>query len=245
MTWHDEFNGPDGSVPDPDHWTHAVGGNGFGNRELQTYTDRPENAVIESGDLVITAREEHLTGPDGIPRDYTSARLHTREHFNQRYGRFEARIKVPQGQGMWPAFWMLGANRHRDGWPQCGEIDVMENVGKEPGTVHGTVHGPGYSGARGLSAAFELPDNEAFSEGYHIFGVEWSPKKVTFDVDGQPYQTVTPKDLPQGAKWVFDHPFYLLVNLAVGGDWPGPPDETTQFPQEMRVDWVRAYKRAP
>ncbi|MCA9795236.1 MAG: glycoside hydrolase family 16 protein, partial [Candidatus Eremiobacteraeota bacterium] len=112
MTWHDEFNGPDGSAPDPDHWTYAVGGNGFGNHELQTYTNRPENVVVEDGDLVITAREEDYTGPDGIPRDYTSGRLYTREHFTQRYGRFEARIKVPEGQGMWPAFWMLGANRH-------------------------------------------------------------------------------------------------------------------------------------
>lgn len=243
LVWSDEFAGPDGSAPDPAHWSCAIGGGGYGNHELETYTSRPENVVVQSGELVITCRRETLTGPDGIERGYTSARLKSEGHFDQRFGRFEARIKIPGGQGVWPAFWMLGSDHGTAGWPGCGEIDIMENVGKEPGLVHGTVHGPGYSGAHGISGSYTLPEGHAFWEDYHVYGVDWSPGRLVFEVDGKAYHTVTPDRLPKEARWVFDHPFYLLLNLAVGGDWPGPPDENTPFPQQMRVDWVRVYTK--
>jgi len=155
LSWSDEFDGPDGSRPDPSRWVLELGGAGWGNEELQTYTDRPENSSIEGGALVITARAEKFTGRDGIARDYTSARLKTLGRFSQAYGRFEARIKIPRGQGIWPAFWMMGVNIDSRGWPDDGELDVMENIGREPSTVHGTLHGPGYSGADGLSTPFQ------------------------------------------------------------------------------------------
>ena len=145
LSWSDEFNGRDGSSPDPSKWVVETGGNGFGNRELEYYTSRPQNVQIKGGSLVITVAKETYTGPDRVTRSYTSARLKTKGKFDQAYGRFEARIKIPRGQGMWPAFWMLGNDFDQAGWPGCGEIDIMENIGKEPAIVHGTIHGPGYS----------------------------------------------------------------------------------------------------
>ena len=142
LVWSDEFSAPDGSAPDPAKWTYDVGGKGWGNNELESYTNRKENARIEKGNLVITAQKQTYTGADGVTRDYTSARLKTQNLFTQTYGRFEARIKIPEGQGMWPAFWMLGQDIPSAGWPKCGEIDIMENIGKEPGSVHGSLHGP-------------------------------------------------------------------------------------------------------
>jgi beta-glucanase (GH16 family) len=238
LVWSDEFNGRDGSLPDPAWWSYDLGGSGFGNHQLEDDTDRPENAAIRDGNLVITARREELGG-----KPYTSARLKTQGHFSQAYGRFEARIKVPEGPGMWPAFWLLGDDVGKVGWPACGEIDVMENVGREPSSVHGTVHGPGYSGAYGPTSIFTLPDGEKFSSDFHLFGMEWNPDAVRFDVDGNVYRTVTRADLPKGARWVYDHPFFVILNLAVGGDWPGPPDASTRFPEEMLVDYVRVYSR--
>jgi beta-glucanase (GH16 family) len=243
LSWSDEFNGPNGSAPDPAKWSFQTGGNGFGNQELEYYTARPENAHIENGNLVITARREHFAGPDGVSRDYTSARLQTRDHFEQRYGRFEARIRLPQGQGIWPAFWMLGSDIGRVDWPKCGEIDIMENVGFEPSRVHGSLHGPGYSGAHPLTGTYTLPDGERFSDGYHLFAVEWEPQAIRFYVDNTLYETRTPRDLPAGARWVYDHPFFMLLNVAVGGKWPGNPDSTTAFPTSMLVDYVRVYTR--
>jgi beta-glucanase (GH16 family) len=149
-SWSDEFDSADGSRPDPSRWVYDPGGNGWGNEELETYTDRAENSRIEGGALVITARAEKFTGADGFPRDYTSARIKTLGRFSQLYGRFEARIKIPRGQGIWPAFWMMGVNIDTRGWPDDGEVDIMENIGREPTTVHGTFHGPGYSGAGGI-----------------------------------------------------------------------------------------------
>jgi beta-glucanase (GH16 family) len=143
LSWSDEFNGPDGAPPDLAKWDIVTGGGGFGNKELEQYTARPENVRQEHGNLVITARHESFTGADGIQRDYTSARLNSKGKFEQKYGRFEARIKIPQGQGMWPAFWLLGNDSKTAGWPMCGEIDIMENVGYEPGKIHGSMHGPG------------------------------------------------------------------------------------------------------
>jgi beta-glucanase (GH16 family) len=244
MTWSDEFDAPDNSPPDSTKWVLETGGGGWGNNELQTYTSRLANVHIEQGSLVITALRETFTGADGIARNFTSARLKTEGRFEQRYGRFEARLRVPHGQGLWPAFWMLGNDFRAAGWPICGEIDIMENIGKEPATVHGTIHGPGYSGGSGIGAACSLPEGEPFSDGFHVFGVEWEPEAIRWKVDGVLHKTWTPADLPTGTKWVFNHPFFMLLNVAVGGNWPGNPDATTVFPQKMVVDYVRVYERA-
>ena len=244
LTWSDEFSAADGSAPDPTKWTHDLGGKGWGNQELETYTSRPQNVKIQNGNLVITAQREKFTGTDGIARDYTSARLKTQDLFAQAYGRFEARIKIPKGQGIWPAFWMLGNEITKDGWPKCGEIDIMENIGKEPSIVHGTFHGPGYSGGNGVSAAYALASGQKFADDFHTFTVEWEPNVVRFYVDGLLYKTRTPADLPTGTTWVFDHPFFIILNVAVGGGWPGNPDATTVFPQQMLVDYVRVYQRS-
>src|ERR1017187_7491269 len=157
-------------------------------------------------------------------------------------GRVEARIRIPYGQGIWPAFWMLGADVKRKGWPACGEIDIMENIGREPDTVHGTVHGPRYSGANGIGKPFQIAAGR-FTDDYHIYAVEWTPERIDFLVDGQSYHTVAPASLPAGTKWVYDHPFFLILNVAVGGGWPHNPDETSVFPQTMLVDYVRVYRR--
>ncbi|MEV5431168.1 family 16 glycosylhydrolase [Streptomyces sp. NPDC052701] len=241
VTWSDEFNGAAGSAPDPAKWTVETGGSGNGNNELQYYTNSRDNVALDgNGNLVITARKNTDSGLQcwyGTCQ-YTSARLNTAKTFTQAYGHFEARIKVPRGQGMWPAFWMLGNDLGSVGWPNSGEIDIMENVGYEPGAVHGTLHGPGYSGGGGIGAAYTLSGGRAFPDDFHVFAVDWSPEKITWSVDGQTYQTRTPADLG-GKKWVYDHPFFMILNLAVGGSWPGSPDANTQFPQTMTVDYVR------
>lgn len=173
---------------------------------------------------------------------YDSARIKTQGRFSFTYGRVEARMKLPRGPGMWPAFWMLGDAIKNVGWPKCGEIDVMENIGREPRIVHGTVHGPRYSAAHGISAPFTFPEDELPSDGFHVYAVNWTPAKIEFMVDGNVYHTVTPQLLSPSAQWVFNRPFFLLLNLAVGGRWPGNPDESTRFPQEFTVDWVRVYQ---
>jgi beta-glucanase (GH16 family) len=243
LTWSDEFNGPNGSAPDPSNWTFVTGGNGWGNDELEYYTARPENAHVEDGNLVITALKEDYADAKGVTRNYTSARLQTMGKFSQAYGRFEARIKIPYGQGIWPAFWMLGADMPTAHWPGAGEIDIMENIGREPATVHGTIHGPGYSGSHGIGAPYSLPSGR-FADDYHVFAIEWEPNQIRFYVDDHLYETRTPADLPPGTKWVYDHPFYILLNCAVGGRWPGNPDATSTFPQKMLIDYVRVYKKS-
>lgn len=244
LVWQDEFEGENGSRPDAAKWVYDLGGGGWGNNELQTYTDRAENARIEDGILVIEARKETFTGADGITRKYTSARLKTLGRFEQTYGRFEARIRLTSGQGLWPAFWMLGADIGKVDWPACGEIDVMENVGSEPARVLGSLHGPGYSGGDSLHGEFLLDGGRRFSDDFCLFAVEWEPAVVRFYVNENVYATFTPADLPAGATWVFDKPFFMLLNVAVGGNWPGPPDATTVFPQKLFVDYVRVYRRA-
>jgi beta-glucanase (GH16 family) len=243
LAWSDEFDGPNGAPVDSTKWSFDIGGNGWGNNELETYTSRTANADLEGGSLVVKALRETFTGPDNITRNYTSARLLTRNKFTQTYGRFEARIKIPYGQGIWPAFWMLGDNIDTAGWPNCGEIDIMENIGKEPSIVHGTFHGPGYSAANGVTAAYTLPNGRKFSDDFHTFAVEWEPNVMRFYVDGLLYKTRTPADLPSGTTWVFNHPFFIILNVAVGGGFPGNPDGTTVFPQTMQVDYVRVYQR--
>ena len=244
QVWSDEFSGSNGSPVDPKKWSAEVGGSGWGNRELEYYTDRPTNAFQSDGSLNIMVLKESFKGKDGISREYTSARLTTKQIFTSTYGRFEARMKLPRGQGIWPAFWMLGADISKVGWPRCGEIDIMENIGKEPSIIHGTIHGPGYSGAQGISSSYSLGQNEAFADAFHKFAVEWEPNVLRFYCDDVLYKTLTPGDLPEGKTWVYDHPFFLLLNVAVGGNWPGSPDATTTFPQVMLVDYVRVYSKS-
>ena len=245
LTWSDEFNGPDGSAVDGSKWKAETGGDGWGNGELEYYTSSTENAHLQGGSLVITATTQSASqyGCWYGTCQYTSARLLTAGKVDVNYGRVEARIKIPGEQGLWPAFWMLGEDIGSAGWPGCGEIDIMENIGREPGTVHGSMHGPGYSGNTPETAVYSLPGGARFSDDYHLFAVEWEPSVVRFYVDDALYQTRTPADLPGGTKWVYDHPFFLLLNVAVGGGWPGSPDGSTQLPQEMRVDYVRVYQR--
>jgi beta-glucanase (GH16 family) len=237
LIWSDEFNAPAGSSPDPSKWAYDLGANGWGNRELQEYTDRPENVSHDGhSHLIIRALKTASGG-------YTSARIKTLGKFEVQYGRIAARIRVPHGQGIWPAFWMLGNDLNSAGWPNCGEIDIMEHIGKEPGIVHATVHGPGYSGAGGIGNQFKLDENRRMTDDFHVFEVRWTADRLTFFIDGKPYHEVTPANLPAGAKWVFDHPFFILLNLAVGGNWPGYPDDTTTFPQALMIDWVRVWEQ--
>lgn len=241
LIWADEFEQAHGSAPNGTNWVYDLGGGGWGNNELQTYTDRRVNSRTENGMLVIEARQEKFTGADGKEREFTSARLKTLGKQSWKYGRIEARMKLPRGQGIWPAFWMMGDDIKAVGWPRCGEIDIMEHIGKEPTQVHGTVHGPGYSGAGGIGKAHKLPDGKPVTDDFHTFAVDWEPNKITWLVDGNAYFTLTADKLPAGKKWVFDHPHFILLNLAVGGNWPGKPDSTTVFPQRLVVDYVRVY----
>ncbi|TCK67510.1 glycosyl hydrolase family 16 [Winogradskyella wandonensis] len=214
----------------------AQGIPGWGNNELQYYTDRPENATTENGYLLITAQQEDFNGAQ-----YTSARLQTKNKFQQLYGRFEARIRLPYGQGYWPAFWLLGDDSDGSIWPRIGEIDIMENVGDEPTTIFGTVHGPGYSGAESISKSYTLQNTRVDTE-FHIYGIEWGPNYINYYIDDVLYNQITPEDVP--GEWVFnDRPFYIILNVAVGGNLPGPPNAETEFPQTMLVDYVRVYQR--
>ena len=228
VVWSDEFNGS--GAPDGSKWTMETGAGGWGNNESQFYTNRRENVRQEGGNLVIEARRESYNGAP-----YTSGRLITSGKFAQTYGRMEARIKIPRGQGIWPAFWMLGQDIGSVGWPNSGEIDIMENVGKEPNTVYGTVHGPGYSGGGGITGSRNI--GRPLADDFHQYAIEWSPNLIRWFLDGSEYHRVTPANVT--GTWVFNKPEFLLLNVAVGGNWPGYPDGSTQFPQQMLVDWVR------
>jgi beta-glucanase (GH16 family) len=241
LSWSDEFNGPNGSSPDPAKWSFDIGGSGYGNNELESYTNRPANVQQKNGNLVITALKEDYTGPDGL-RHYTSGRIRTQGHFSQAYGRFEASIQLPLGKGIWPAFWLLGDDVATAGWPRCGEIDILETIGA-PSTMYSTLHGPGYSGANGISAKYQLPAGEAVNTGFHIYAVEWAPNDIKFYLDDHLIVERSPTNLPPGTTWVYDHPFFIILNLATGGNWPGNPDETTAFPQQMLVNYMRVYTR--
>jgi beta-glucanase (GH16 family) len=230
----DEFD-TDGSLNNA-IWDYNIGSgtNGWGNNELQYYTDRAGNVEVQNGYLLITAKEESYNGSS-----YTSARILTKGKLEQTYGRFEARIRLPYGQGMWPAFWLLGANDNEAIWPQIGEIDIMEYRGQEPTTVLGSVHGPGYSGGQAISKSYSLK-NDRFDTGFHVFGIEWGPEYINYYVDDVLYNQIKPADVT--GEWVFDHPFYIIINLAVGGNFVGSPNSETTFPQTMLVDYVRVYK---
>jgi beta-glucanase (GH16 family) len=235
IIWHDEFDGPE---LDLKNWTFDIGGNGWGNAEWQAYTDEPENVRIEDGMLVIEAREDS-TLPAGRP--YSSARIKTQGLHAWQYGRIEARMKLPYGQGIWPAFWMLGENINDVGWPTAGEIDILEHVGKEPNRIYATVHAPGYSGGSEGATSNLLVPMDTLKNDFHVFAIEWEENVIRWYFDDQQYFKLTPDDVPD--TWIFDHPFFIILNLAVGGRWPGYPDETTVFPQFLYVDYVRVYQK--
>ncbi|MDC1355682.1 glycoside hydrolase family 16 protein [Flavobacteriaceae bacterium] len=274
LTMSDEFDVE--GAPNSDIWSFetGTGTDGWGNNELQYYTDRPENVTVQNGLLVITALKEEYNGAS-----YTSARLITKGKFKQAYGRFEARIKVPGGSGLWPAFWLLGENFDVDGWPQCGEIDIMEYRRQEPTKVSGSVHGPGYSGETDpqgqVTKSYDLGNNR-YDAGFHVFGIEWGPEYINYYIDDVLYNQITPSDIEVTpadvvytlndaveaveateespaveaveatdvtGDWVFNKPFYIIINLAVGGDFPGNPDDGETFPQNMLVDYVRVYNQ--
>jgi beta-glucanase (GH16 family) len=236
LVMQDNFN-TDG-VLDNSIWSYDIGigpGNdGWGNNELQYYTNRNENISVQNGKLLITANKEDYQGSS-----YTSAKIVTKGKFDQKHGRFEARIWVPYGQGIWPAFWLLGDNIDQVGWPQCGEIDIMEYKGQAPTILHGSIHGPGYSGGNPVTKTYELM-NDRFDTGFHVFGIEWTPNHINYYVDDVLYNQITPADAD--GEWVFDHPFYIIINLAVGGSFAGSPNAETVFPQTMLIDYVKVYK---
>lgn len=238
LTFEDDFNS-EGEI-DESVWNFDLGtgdeisGAGWGNNEQQYYTNRPENITVEGGMLKLTALQESFMGSG-----YTSARINTKGKLEQEYGRIEARIQLPWGKGLWPAFWMLGNNIDEVSWPQCGEIDIMEYRGQNPSTLIGSVHGPGYSGGESEGKEYVLA-NDRFDKGFHVFGVEWGPEYINYYVDDALYNQITPEDVD--GEWVFDHPFCIILNVAVGGNFVGPPNVNTVFPQTMLVDWVRVYE---
>jgi len=237
ITMQDDFD-TDGA-PDSSIWGYDIGngpnGDGWGNQELQYYTDRPENITVNNGHLIITAKQGDFNGSG-----YTSARILTKGKFEQKYGRFEARMRLPYGKGMWPAFWMLGADIDSNPWPACGEIDIMENAGSAPTIISGAVHGPEYFGGSPILKKYDLEDDR-FDTGFHVFGIEWGPEYINYYVDDVLYNQITPADVT--GEWVFDKgPFYIIINLAVGGLFDGPPNADTVFPQTMLIDYVRVYK---
>ncbi|MDQ8151177.1 MAG: glycoside hydrolase family 16 protein [Gemmatimonadota bacterium] len=231
LVWSDEFDGPAGSAPDPTSWVADVGTD-WGNAQLEYDTDRRSNAALDGdGHLVITARQESF-----LNRSYSSARLKTLGRRQFQYGRFEARMKMPTGRGLWPAFWLLGADFPVVGWPRSGEIDIMEYRGQEPSVVLASVHGPGYSGGASLTRRYTLPSGR-LDDGFHVYRADWTPREIRFYLDDRLYHVVAKGDQP--GPWVYDHEFFIILNLAVGGGFVGPPDASTTFPQSLTVDWVR------
>lgn len=232
QVWADEFNGPE---IDRSKWTFEIGTgvNGWGNWEQQFYTDRRENAFIRDGALVIRAVKENM---GGYP--YTSARLITKGKYEVKYGKFEMRAKLPDGEGTWPAFWLLGSNIDQVSWPACGEIDIMETVGKDPCNNHGSTHQPG------ADTTSTYHSNNCFKNDWHTFAANWQPGRVEFFVDGQLYKTTNTAET--NGKWIFDQGnMFILLNLAVGGQWPGNPNPNSNWqPQEFIVDWVRVHEIA-
>jgi beta-glucanase (GH16 family) len=266
LVWHDEFDGPDGSGVDPTKWSHDIGdgtttklgswtpGDGWGNDELQYYTDGTANTVVQGGNLVITAAQGGATYTchyyDASPAyaagpcKYTSGRIETLGIFEHAYGRYEVRAKLPSGPGLWPAFWMMGNDIATKDWPACGEIDVMENIGIEPAINHGSIHATTYSDT-GLTATYTLPGG-ALSDAFHVFAIEWDAASIRWYVDDSLYETQTTTTAKND--WPFSHPFFLILNLAVSSDsngsWGGAPTSATHFPQTLLVDYVRVYDRA-
>ena len=237
LVWEDEFDGDANTPPNPEVWKHDVGGNGWGNNQLEYNTDRTDNVRLTGeGQLEIVAQREEYEG-----NAYTSGRILTEGLWEGGYGRYEARIQVPQGQGVWPAFWMLGAEFETVGWPTCGEIDILEMRGDDPFMVHGTVHGPGYSGGEGVGGSYE--SGVSFAEEFHIFRVDIDPDHISWYLDDEEFFTLRSGEVPEGAPWAFDGEYFLLLNVAVGGQFLDDPTEDTEFPVSMLVDYVRYYER--
>jgi beta-glucanase (GH16 family) len=232
----------DGNELDMSLWSFELGDGsgdglpGWGNNELQNYTNRPENLKVENGLLTITARKESFEGSG-----YTSARIVTKAKFEKKYGRLEARMKMPWGKGLWPAFWMLGADIDQVGWPQTGEIDIMEYNGQEPTVVHGSIHGPGYSGGNAVTKSYEF-QNDRLDTDFHTYGIEWGENYINYYVDDILYNQITPDNEGVTGEWVFNKPFYIIINMAVGGTFVGPPNANTVFPQTLEVDYVKIYE---
>ncbi len=238
LVWSDEFEGEAGALPDPEVWSPDIGGDGWGNNQLEFNTGRAENGSLDgTGNLAIIARREAYEG-----NSYTSARLTTVGAAEFQYGRIEARVQLPVGAGIWPAFWMLGNNFADVGWPNCGEIDILEYRGQAPAIALGTVHGPGYSGGEGVGDSVAVAGGGLHND-FHVYAIEWDETEIRWFVDDIHFHTVTPDSLPDGTPWVFDHPFFLIINLAIGGNFVGPVGSDTQFPQVMLVDYVRVYER--
>jgi beta-glucanase (GH16 family) len=238
LVWSDEF---DGTTLDLSKWEFEVNARGGGNRELQYYITN--NARVSDGFLFIEARRERYTGPEGT-REFTSSRLRTRRKGDWQYGRFDIRARLPQGKGLWPAIWMLPTDDRYGRWPHSGEIDIVELVGHEPARVHGTLH---YADGRRRHTfkgqSFTLPSG-TFADDFHVFRLEWEEKTMRWSIDDRPFHTAT--------NWIsgtnafpapFNQRFHLLLNVAVGGNWPGNPDAGTPFPQAMTIDYVRVYGR--
>ena len=233
LVWHDEF---DGNTLDPSNWTYDIGGGGWGNGEAEYYTDRPENVRVENGMLIIEARRELY---QKLP--FTSARLKTQGLQTFQYGRIEARIKVPAGSGTWPAFWMLGSDIDQRPWPGCGEIDIMEYLGKDPTAILGTMHGPGYSGAQGLTKSYR--QGSSIADDFHTYAVEWDATQISWFFDGVKYSTYTRADIGS-REWVFNQPFFIMLNMAIGGTLGGLAGPSTVFPLQLQVDYVRVFQKA-
>lgn len=239
LVWSDEFDGTSGTAPDNTKWSFDVGrganNDGWGNQELQTYTNSADNVKLNgTGSLMITAVANGTS--------YTSGRIKTQGKFSQAYGRYEARIKTTTGPGIWPAFWLLGNNVTTVSWPNCGEIDIMEQKGQESHITYGTIHGPGYSGGNSIAKSYAI-ENSRFNLNYHVYAVEWGTDYIDFFVDNFLYQRITPEQVKAKGQWVFNQPFFIILNVAVGGNYVGFPTSGTPFPQSMLVDYVRVYKQ--
>ncbi len=246
--WQSTFFAKDGQKPDPLIWSYVEGGSGWGNHELEfncAYGSKsgPCDPAAPNS-FVGTDNYLHIVAGKTADNHYTSARLITKDLTSFQYGRVVARIRIPSGRGVWPAFWHFGADDDVHHWPACGEMDVLESIGKEPNIIHGSIHGPGFPGPAPTISA-KSPESRRYSAGFHTFGVTWEPGSIAYYVDDprHPYAIFTRKHLPLGAVWLFDYRrFYLLLNVAVGGNWPGAPDAFTAFPAEMLVEEVKVWK---
>lgn len=247
VVWSDDFMGEAGSQPGHD-WSYMNGGAGWGNGQLECDTSSRANSRLDGkGHLLIVARSDPGHVCNGIggstTNSYTSARLTTQHRITAKFGTLAVRAKLPTGSGVWPAFWALGANHDTVGWPACGEIDVVESVGNST-TVHGTLHGPSSADPKvGYNVTGSYNPPVGFQNHYHDFTAAWSPSRVVFAVDGHVYRVITKDEILGSGGWVFDHPFYLLLDVAVGGNFPGSPDETARWPKTMKVAWVRVDAR--
>jgi beta-glucanase (GH16 family) len=243
LVWSDEFNGPSNSAPNAKYWGYETGGGGWGNQELECYTDAQGNVALDgAGNLVITARKQpgHICS-DGKTNDYTSARILSHHKFAALYGHIEMRAKLPNTSGTWPAFWALGENIDKVGWPRAGEIDIVEAVGSKPSSILGTIHGPKTDGTP-FQLSVSKKTGLRLNEKFHVYGVDWTPSCLTFTIDGKAYGSVTRTQVSQaGGKWVWDKSFYLLLDLAVGGNFPGSPEPDAPWPQAYTIDWIRVY----